>query len=69
MPLTQLNELAVDPIRQRTELNELFVNDIELNLHHSDIGQIRKHSQQSAPTLHPGDKPRAGGLGFPLKGT
>ena len=57
----------------RTELNELLLSDFELNLRHSDTtphpGQVSKHSQQAQPSLHPGDKPRAGGLGFLLEGT
>ena len=45
----------------RTEMNEFFKNDFELKLRHSKNtphpDQSSKHSQQSAPSLQPGDKP------------
>ena len=61
MHRTELNELVVDNIGRRTELNELlFLNDFELNLRHHDITphprQASKPSQKSTPSLHPGDK-------------
>ena len=73
VPRSELNELVVDLISRRTELNELFVNDFELNLRHSDTtphpGKSSKHSQQSTPSIYPGNKDRASGLGFALEGT
>ena len=62
VPCQKLNWQPTRSGRQ-TEPNKLLLNNFELNLCHSDTtldpGQTSMHAQQSTPSLHPGDKPRA----------